>query len=928
MADTSFLRTSFNAGELVDWMQSRVDHAKYHNGCSVLENFLLYPHGGAKSRGGVRYIAPGKYQDSRVRLIKFIYSADQAYVLEFGDEYIRFIMDRGYILDGADPYEITSPYSIDELRDLQVTRSSDVLYITHHDHHPKKLSRYSHTSWTLTDLDITDGPYREENVDGEVFVSVSATSGSGVTLSAKNIGTLTDGGSTDGTASTDVGVFSSTLPYAGFRFQVPAASDVTLREVTISVNVAAASTPGTITAYLYSTASDTDGSSDSLLATSSTTDMTTGSTGDKTFEFDYDLDKNTRYWIVFGVDVTDDATMLATVSHDSNFASSRGPSSLGMPDNLYLEWKCSVMYQTVSRPADLFNSGHVGALWRLKHSGDSVKKRFGATGEESEIMKIRGRLIVNLTPDAEDGWDGQIVLQKSPNKYSWQTVGSFFYSTKQDFFESADNQYYRLYCKDYTSGSASVVMTQDEYWGTVRITSVSSGSSATADVLFDIKSTEYTTSWAEGAWSPYRGYPTSVCFHEDRLVFTRDQYLWTSWVDDYENFTVGDTANAPISWLISVLDSPIVWVDSHTTGLVLGTLGDEIRILQETGKHLSATEAPAIRRQTARGSATSVPHLMCGPAVIFCGRDRRKIYELAYSIDVDAYKAPDLCQLAEHILMEGVVDMEFQANPDPTIWVVCGDGKMAALLYNRAEEVVGWSSFITDGEVESICCIPSSLSGEPGADDLYMSIVRTVNGEVKRYIGVLENLDALRCSKTQTSPADFFCLDAGLTYDGGDDTSSIITGLEHLEGETVSALADGIVVEDMIVSGGSVTLPFEASLVHVGVPYTCTLTPTVFEIASDSGSSVGATKSLGKISIYYHKTLGGEIGASVDRTKPVPEWRPTAQVLGQAAALKRGVYSWLPTGSSSDTVSVSIVQRQPLPMSILLLNAEVAVGKV
>lgn len=155
---TRAIQTNFTAGELSPRLLGRVDIAKYHNGVAVLENMMVMPHGGATRRPGLRFVAEVKDSSKKVRLIPFQFSTEQAYILEFGDQYIRFYMNQGQIVDAGSPYEIATPYLENELPDLKFTQSADVMYIVHPNHEPQKLSRTGHTSWTLSTVSFTSTP--------------------------------------------------------------------------------------------------------------------------------------------------------------------------------------------------------------------------------------------------------------------------------------------------------------------------------------------------------------------------------------------------------------------------------------------------------------------------------------------------------------------------------------------------------------------------------------------------------------------------------------------------------------------------------------------------------------------------------------------------------------------------------------------------
>jgi hypothetical protein len=155
----TLIQTNFTAGELSPRLAARVDFDKYRNGCQVLENFLIHPHGGASRRPGLRFIAMVRDQGVRPRLASFQFSTAQAYVLEFGDKTLRFYMDGGQILDQEDaPYEIATPYGAADIAGLHFCQSADVMYLTHPAHAPRKLSRRGHTDWSMEAVAFTSPP--------------------------------------------------------------------------------------------------------------------------------------------------------------------------------------------------------------------------------------------------------------------------------------------------------------------------------------------------------------------------------------------------------------------------------------------------------------------------------------------------------------------------------------------------------------------------------------------------------------------------------------------------------------------------------------------------------------------------------------------------------------------------------------------------
>jgi hypothetical protein len=147
--------TNFSAGEIDPCFYGRVDLAQYFNACRMMENAVVLTLGGAEKRPGTYFVAEAKDSTKKIRLVPFKFSTTQEYILEFGDKYIRYYKDRGQIVSAGAPVETVTTYLESELFDLKFTQSADTLYIAHPSHPPAKLTRTSHTEWTLSDITFT-----------------------------------------------------------------------------------------------------------------------------------------------------------------------------------------------------------------------------------------------------------------------------------------------------------------------------------------------------------------------------------------------------------------------------------------------------------------------------------------------------------------------------------------------------------------------------------------------------------------------------------------------------------------------------------------------------------------------------------------------------------------------------------------------------
>ena len=203
MARFSPAFAGFQTGLVSPRLDGRTDLQKYFSSCSTLENFLVHPTGGVTRRPGTRHVAEVKTSSAKTRLIPFQFGVEDTYILEFGNNYIRFYRNNGQIVSGSPSaaYEISTSYTTAQLPALKFAQTGDVMYIVHPEHEISKLSRTAHTSWTLTEVTLTDGAYLSQNTTTTTMTS-SHTTGSSRTLTVSATAGVNGG---DGLQSTDVG---------------------------------------------------------------------------------------------------------------------------------------------------------------------------------------------------------------------------------------------------------------------------------------------------------------------------------------------------------------------------------------------------------------------------------------------------------------------------------------------------------------------------------------------------------------------------------------------------------------------------------------------------------------------------------------------------------------------------------------------------
>ena len=250
MARVAVQLTNFTGGELSPRLDGRNDLQKYPTGCKTLENMIIFPHGSAARRSGTQFVAEVKDSTKETRLIPFEFSTTQTYILEFGDQYIRFYKDNGQILSGGSAYEISSPYLESELFDIKFAQSADVMYLCHPSHPVQKLSRTGHTAWTLTEVEFTNGPFMDHNItDTEITLSHTNKGQTGTATLSSTTGVNND----QGWLSTDVGRL---VHFKDGHYKI---TSVTSTTVAVATSVVAPSSSSADTDFALGAFSDTTG---------------------------------------------------------------------------------------------------------------------------------------------------------------------------------------------------------------------------------------------------------------------------------------------------------------------------------------------------------------------------------------------------------------------------------------------------------------------------------------------------------------------------------------------------------------------------------------------------------------------------------------------------------------------------------------------
>jgi hypothetical protein len=815
MARVHPFQTNFTSGELTQKLAGQVDFKKYNNGVATMENMTVFPQGGTSRRYGSRFVGEVKNSANATRLIPFEFNVTQSYILEFGDQYIRFYKDNGQIVEAS-----------------------------------KTIS--------------------------------------GLTAANPGVVTATSHGYSNGD-HVWINSVSGMTEVNGRRFTVA-------NKTTNTFELSGVNTSG-YTAY------------------------SSGGTAEKVYEI------STSYTSaqVFDLKFTQSADTMFIVhpSHEPTKLTRSGHTSWTLAE---VDFQIGPFLDTNTTTTTFTTSATtVGTGRTLTASGSTF-----ASTDVGRLVKLG------------DGW-GKITAYTSATVVTW----------------------------------------------TINVAATGSGS----------------ITWALGAWSNTTGFPSAVSFYEQRLVFAGStnypQTIWASESGSYEDFDVGDAsaADAFIYTIAANRVNVIRWL-APARDLIVGTAGGEFRVGRPTGEPLKPDNV-TITQQTTYGGHTTQP-VQIGNAVLFVQRQKKKIREFAYRFEDDAYVAPDMTLLAEHVTGDGIDDVDYAQEPESIYWAAREDGVLLGMTYQREEDVIAWHRHLFGGTDQN-CTITvsdyaniqsgttlkftksdgttvtfTSTTGTAGtdefknetnnnttADNIYTAInthadftvanpaaaVVTVFETSPAGTGLLtvESSDTVRLTSTDEKASKVKSvasisetlenqvwlvverivngstvkyveyLDSTLNMDSGlsgtvTGSSTTVTGLDHLEGETVQILIDDAVYPVQKVSSGAITvsLPstFASKTIEVGLGYVSTIKTMRVEAGAEAGTAQGRKKRYNEVLVRLYKTVGATINGD-----QIP-FRTSASKMGQPISSFTGDKRVSNLGWDRDG-QVTIQQTQPLPMTIL-----------
>lgn len=523
---------------------------------------------------------------------------------------------------------------------------------------------------------------------------------------------------------------------------------------------------------------------------------------------------------------------------------------------------------TLTADRDYFTARHVGCLFRLFTSGQLYKTVLGAADAYTPAIRVTG---VGNDRDfswtASGSWAGTLTVERSFDgadsgfiKIESRTVSGTY--GVNDTFDNSE-VWYRVGFKagEYTSGSVTVEFTYTGGGaaGIARVTSFVSPTQVNIEILRAFSSLQGTKDWLEGDWSDRSGWPTAVKIHEGRLWWAGRDRIWGSVSDNYTGFDIDTEGDAgPINRSIgSGPVDTINWLLSLTR-LLVGREGQEVSVRSSAFDEPLTPTNFGFKDCSTQGSL-ALQAAKIDTRGVFVQKSNRKVYELAFAAEGGDYRPRDLTRLNLDIGIPGFVDIAVQRQPDTQLHMPLSNGEVAVLLYDIDDGVEAWWRVVTHGAVESVAVLPGRVE-----DRVYYSVLRYVDGYPRRTIEKMARRD--ECTGGQINKlADSFIVCEG-------SSTSVISGLGHLENEDVVVWGNGEDRGVFTVRNGRISLSQEVTTAVVGLSYRADFKSAKLAYAASIGTALSQKKRIEQIGLVLIDThaQGVQYGQSFEKLNDMP----------------------------------------------------------
>lgn len=928
------IQTAFHSGEWAPALNARVDLAKYHAGAALLKNYFVDYRGGASSCPGTKYILRGFKDGFLIRLIPFAASFTVNYVLEFGQNYIRFynngapVLETGKAITGitnANPGVITS--------------------VAH---------GFSQGDWVflaaIGGMTQLNGKYYiVQFINANTF---SLTDLFGVAVNTTAFGVYTAGG----TASR---VYTLPSPFL--------AVDLARLKFAQNVNTLVITHPSYVP-YILTLISATNWTLVSIVFGSNIpapTGMGIATSAAGTANFSY---------VVTAVDINgQESPTSAAVSSTVGGAFSTitvswtavsgalsynvyraGPSVAGVvPTGAAFGFTANV---TGVSFADTFNNVTAFFPADFSETIPISKNPFQGAGVASATVTAGGAYTINVTLTFAAAPAGGATATGVPIFGAVSAVvsaGGTSYVVN-DTITIAGGAVFRVSATAAGAVTAVVLVTVGSLSGTItnpygQVATTGLGFGCTLTVTWAVIGVTIVSAGAGYVTAPAitfssgaaaatailspisAGNPSVPSYFDQRLVLAAPpnavQTFYMSQPGSYFNFNISNPIQSDDAITGSIVSQQLNTIKSMIpmpSGLVL--FGDRQAWLVNGGSAgAPITPIDAKANAQAYNGASDVPPIVVNFDIIYVQAKGSYVRDLTFNFYTNIYTGTDISILSSHLFYGyKITEWAYAEEPFKLVWAVRNDGTLLSLTFVKEQELIGWAHRDTDGTFQSVASVTETVTLSNGrsmaVDAVYVVVARTINSVPVQYI------ERMAERIFPNGATDAWCVDAGLQYSGAPATT--FSGGEHLVGKTVVGLADGVEITPFVMAAtGNFTLPQAASKVTIGLAYT----PDLQTLALDLGEPTiqGKQKKITGVTVRTQETLGLSIGTTLANLVAMKDL-----IVGNVGSQSNTVVTGLTTADAWTVIDPAwteqgqyfIRQSHPFPSTILGVIPQVTIG--
>lgn len=855
----SVIQNSFLGGEIAPALYGRIDDKLVAVGAAELTNYLVNISGSLRRRPGFKFMR--QLGNGVFRLIPFRFASDQTLVLVFGNNVMYVVAMGQFVMNGSSPYQCNTPYSEGQLADLSYSQNADVVTLTSPDVAPYELRRYGATDWRFVKISTLP------SLDPPESIEASAT------YPASTSDTVTDDDMQVQSEQRDVITAQYVVTAVDSNGIESEASGVAITKCNYyitgaTVEVSWSAVAGAVSYRVYRYVSGVYGF---LAQTEQCSLSDTGTTPDTS------QTPPSHREAFIGAASTGEIISISVIDGGSGYSDQDavGGTSIDFafmpPAHVRLKygggWRFTCYYklelispegqryqtEVPLKWQDYGSSGESNMfdVWPADWNGTSCPVKFSGT-----LPQVTEEWRVRIIPNKEGRWAGDVWFRKvtgwtednkivnranegdAPNyvpataQTLWKKATTAVMARFAPMWESEDGLSCKIAISSLAGNSVSLDLSISEGTGarakaiavngvisSVQLLSGGRGYSSNSQVTVISKQGSGAKFKVTVAPSTPAEFPRCSGQFDQRRVFAgSNSNPLKVWMTNPSQQSLMMT-HVPIQaddCIEVVAVSEDADMIRHIVGmesLLLFTGSGEMRVGSSAGG--ISPSSIVIRTQSYVG-ANAVKPVVSGNNVVFISARGGHPYQTVYSEQVASYAPTDIGVRCPHFFDgKDIVDMTICKAPINSLWCCSSDGSLYCATFLPEQGINAWTRVDVGGKVESLCAI-----SEGSEDHVYIAVRR--NGTV-----CLERLSDIIIEGDNDARFVDSYLDAIFTS-----PQTSITGLDHLNGQTVAMHGDGQFLGTAQVTDGAVTLPVACKNVAIGLPITSRLITIPYEYAN------------------------------------------------------------------------------------------------